>query len=49
LFEIRCRQEAGEALVAIIPQGGRYLDSLTDELVHTFAQQEGLRTSENPR
>jgi histidinol-phosphate aminotransferase len=35
-------QAAREALSAIIPQGGRYLDNLTDELIHTFAQQEGL-------
>ena len=35
-------QSAREALAAIIPQGGRYLDNLTDELIHTFAQQEGL-------
>src|SRR2546430_7412061 len=35
-------QAAREALSAIIPQGGRYLDNLTDELVHTFAQQERL-------
>ncbi|MGA8215098.1 MAG: pyridoxal phosphate-dependent aminotransferase [Candidatus Sulfotelmatobacter sp.] len=35
-------QSAREAISAIIPQGGRYLDNLTDELVHTFAQQEGL-------
>src|SRR5271169_2798951 len=35
-------QSARDAISAIIPQGGRYLDNLTDELVHTFAQQEGL-------
>jgi histidinol-phosphate aminotransferase len=35
-------QPAREAISAIIPQGGRYLDNLTDELIHTFAQQEGL-------
>jgi histidinol-phosphate aminotransferase len=35
-------QSAREALAAIIPQGGRYLDNLTDELIHTLAQQEGL-------
>jgi len=35
-------QSAREAISAIIPQGGRYLDNLTDDLVHTFAQQEGL-------
>jgi histidinol-phosphate aminotransferase len=35
-------QSAREAISAIIPQGGRYLDNLTDDLVHTFALQEGL-------
>ena len=35
-------QPAREAISAIIPQGGRYLDNLTDELVQTFVQQEGL-------
>jgi len=35
-------QSAREAIAAIIPQGGRYLDNLTDDLIHTFAQQEGL-------
>jgi len=35
-------QAARDALSAIIPLGGRYLDNLTDDLVHTFAQQEGL-------
>src|ERR1700681_1529913 len=35
-------QSARDAISAIIPQGGRYLDHLTDELIHTFAQQEGL-------
>jgi histidinol-phosphate aminotransferase len=35
-------QAAREAISAIIPMGGRYLDNLTDELIHTFAQQEGL-------
>src|SRR5271167_1423869 len=35
-------QAARDALSAIIPQGGRYSDELTDELVTTFAQQEGL-------
>jgi histidinol-phosphate aminotransferase len=35
-------QSARDAISAIIPQGGRYLDNLTDDLVHTFAQQEGL-------
>jgi histidinol-phosphate aminotransferase len=35
-------QPARDAISAIIPQGGRYCDNLTDELVHTFAQLEGL-------
>jgi histidinol-phosphate aminotransferase len=35
-------QPARDAISAIIPQGGRYLDNLTDDLVHTFAQLEGL-------
>jgi histidinol-phosphate aminotransferase len=35
-------QAAREAISAIIPQGGRYSDNLTDELVSTFAQMEGL-------
>jgi histidinol-phosphate aminotransferase len=35
-------QSARDAISAIIPQGGRYLDHLTDDLVHTFAQLEGL-------
>ncbi|HEV3305304.1 MAG TPA: pyridoxal phosphate-dependent aminotransferase [Candidatus Sulfotelmatobacter sp.] len=35
-------QSAREAISAIIPLGGRYLDNLTDDLVHTLAQQEGL-------
>jgi len=35
-------QAAREAISAIIPQGGRYLNNLTDDLIHTFAQQEGL-------
>ena len=35
-------QSAREAIAAIIPQGGRYSDDLTDELVRTFAQIEGL-------
>src|SRR5712691_8524815 len=36
-------QSARDAISAIIPQGGRYLDHLTEELVDTFAQQEGLK------
>jgi histidinol-phosphate aminotransferase len=35
-------QPARDAMSAILPQGGRYLDNLTEDLVHTFAQQEGL-------
>src|ERR1700720_138723 len=36
-------QSARDAISAIIPQGGRYLDNLTDDLIHTFAQLEGLK------
>lgn len=35
-------QAARDAISAVIPQGGRYCDNLTDDLVHTFAQLEGL-------
>src|ERR1700734_228271 len=35
-------QSAREAISGIIPLGGRYLDNLTDDLIHLFAQQEGL-------
>ena len=35
-------QAARDAVSAIIPQGGRYSDNLTDDLIHTFAQIEGL-------
>ena len=35
-------QSAREAMAAILPQGGRYSDNLTDELVNTFAEIEGL-------
>src|SRR5258708_10107528 len=35
-------QSARDAVSAIIPQGGRYLDNLTNDLIHTFAQLEGL-------
>ncbi len=35
-------QPARDAISAITPQGGRYFDNLTDDLVHTFAQLEGL-------
>lgn len=33
---------ARDAISAIIPQGGRYSDNLTDDLLHTFAEVEGL-------
>ena len=33
---------ARDAISAIIPQGGRYSDNLTEDLIHTFAQVEGL-------
>lgn len=36
-------QAAREAVAAIIPKGGRYCDDLTDDLIHTFAQIEGLK------
>jgi len=35
-------QGARDAVTAIIPQGGRYCDNLTDELTRTFARIEGL-------
>ncbi len=35
-------QPARDALAAIIPKGGRYSDGLTEDLVNTFAQIEGL-------
>jgi histidinol-phosphate aminotransferase len=35
-------QAARDAMAAILPQGGRYLDNLTDELVATVAKIEGL-------
>ncbi len=35
-------QAARDAISAIIPLGGRYSDDLTDELVNTFAQMEGI-------
>src|SRR5579863_8383586 len=35
-------QSARDAIANIIPLGGRYLDHLTEDLVHTFAQAEGL-------
>lgn len=34
---------AREAVVNITPQGGRYLDGLTEELVNTIAQTEGVK------
>ena len=35
-------QAARDAMAALLPQGGRYSDNLTDELVNTFAQIEGM-------
>jgi histidinol-phosphate aminotransferase len=35
-------QSARKAISDIIPQGGRYLDQLTTELIETFSTQEGL-------
>lgn len=35
-------QGARDAMAQILPHGGRYSDELTDELVNTFAQIEGL-------
>lgn len=35
-------ESAREAMARIIPHGGRYSDELTEELVNTFAQLEGL-------
>lgn len=35
-------QSARDAMAAILPDGGRYSDNLTDDLVKTFAQMEGL-------
>ena len=35
-------QAAREAMATILPQGGRYQDNLTDELVNSFAKIEGL-------
>ncbi len=37
-------QSARDAMATILPQGGRYSDNLTDDLVSLFAQQEGLNT-----
>src|ERR1700688_1282927 len=36
-------QSARDAISGIIPLGGRYLDNLSDDLIHTFAQLEGLK------
>ncbi|HEV2397715.1 MAG TPA: pyridoxal phosphate-dependent aminotransferase [Candidatus Sulfotelmatobacter sp.] len=35
-------QAARDAMAAVLPQGGRYPDELTDDLVHTFSDMEGL-------
>ncbi|MDP9161319.1 MAG: pyridoxal phosphate-dependent aminotransferase [Acidobacteriota bacterium] len=35
--------DARDAVSAIIPQGGRYLDGLTKDLINTFAKLEGLK------
>jgi histidinol-phosphate aminotransferase len=35
---------AREAIASITPDGGRYRDDLSDELVNLFAQQEGLKS-----
>ena len=37
---------AREAIATITPDGGRYRDDLSDELVKLFAQQEGLKTDD---
>jgi len=36
-------QAARDAITAIVPLGGRYSDNLTDDLVTTFTQMEGLK------
>src|SRR5438270_10968065 len=36
-------QAARDAIASIIPLGGRYSDNLTDDLVNTIAQMEGLK------
>ena len=36
-------QAARDAMATILPQGGRYSDNLTDDLVNTFAQLEDLQ------
>ena len=38
---------AREAVVAITPQSGRYLDHLTDELIKQFAQSVGVARRAN--
>src|SRR5258708_28093227 len=35
---------ARESIAAVTPQGGRYLDGLTEELVNTIAQMEGVKS-----
>jgi histidinol-phosphate aminotransferase len=35
---------AREAMAQILPEGGRYRDDLSDELIKLFAEQEGLKT-----
>ncbi len=35
-------QAARDAMAALLPQGGRYCDNLTDDLVTVFARNEGL-------
>jgi histidinol-phosphate aminotransferase len=35
-------QAARDAMAALLPQGGRYCDNLTDDLVAVFAQDQGL-------
>ena len=40
---------AREAVAAIIPQGGRYSDWLTDDLVKTLAEMEGLNAGAGSR
>jgi histidinol-phosphate aminotransferase len=36
-------QAARDAMAGVLPQGGRYQSYLTDDLVKTFAQQEGVK------
>src|SRR5882724_13722530 len=35
---------ARESIATVTPQGGRHLDGLTEELVNTIAQTEGVKT-----